>query len=174
MLATASGQRLPVRGGGWQRAGAGGQGAHHSGMRGCWTAAAAAPRSCWNASWAAAKQAGCTAQASIKPSPSAIRQAEEHTTRNWNCLGGSKFPWGPKSNCKGNDSFLGGATPHSRKHIFLGGLSKPPRDMGISLTVSNHLQGNDSFSWQLFSTAKENTHFLGSHSKPSSKFLEGY
>jgi len=80
MLATASGQRLPVRGGGWQRAGAGGQGAYHSGMRDCWTAAAAAPRSCWNASWAAAKQAGRRAQASIKPLPSAIRQAKEQAS----------------------------------------------------------------------------------------------
>ena len=41
------------------------------------------------------------------------------TTGNWNCLGGSKFSWRPKSNCQGNDSFLDGATPHSRKHIFL-------------------------------------------------------
>ena len=69
-----------------------------------------------------------------------------HTTRNSNCLGGSDFPWGLKSNSQGNDSFLGGASAHSRKHIFLRALSKLPKNIGVSLAVSNHLQGNDSFS----------------------------
>ena len=55
------------------------------------------------------------------------------TTGNWNCLGGLDFSWGPKSNRHGNDTFLGGATPHSRKHIFLGGLSNPPRNLSVSL-----------------------------------------
>jgi len=40
---------------------------------------------------------------------------------------------GPKTNRQGNDSFLGGPTPHSRKHIFLAGLSKPPRKYGCFL-----------------------------------------
>jgi hypothetical protein len=74
----------------------------------------------------------------------------EITTGNWNCLGGLEFPWRPKSNRQGNDSFLGGATSHSRKHIFLGGQSKPPRNMEVSLAVSSNLQGNDLFPWVLF------------------------
>jgi len=84
-------------------------------------------------------------------------------------LAGPEFPWGPKSNRQGNDSFLSGATSHSKKHILLEGLSKPPRNIGVFLAVSNHLQENDLFSWVWFLTAKKNTYFLGCYSKLSSK-----
>ena len=80
-----------------------------------------------------------------------------------------QFPWGPKTNRQGNDSFLGGPTPHWRKHIFLAGLSKPPRNMGVSLAVSNHLQGNECYSQPpreilislaIFLNRQVNYHFL--------------
>jgi hypothetical protein len=83
------------------------------------------------------------------------------TTGNLNCLEGPEFSWGANSNRRGKSSFLGGAIAHSRKHIFFRGGSKPPRNIGVSLAVSSHLQGNDILPWVLFLTAKENTHFLG-------------
>jgi len=91
------------------------------------------------------------------------------TTRIWNYLESPGFPWVPKQNCQGKCIFLVGVTEPSREYIFLGSWGYPPRNMGVSLAVSNHLQGNYSFPWVLFLTAMEHTHFLGCYSKPSSK-----
>jgi hypothetical protein len=86
-------------------------------------------------------------------------------------------------------SFLGSGDLHTRKYIFLGRCSEPPRYYRVSLTVYNYCQGNYLFPWVHFETAKEMAlsltvncnrqkmiNFLGcsSNRQVNYNFLEGY